>query len=78
MWGECYNIDRWTIEIEEQDLFNIPPEISQLSDLKELNLENCQLKDNISSVIDKLVNLRDLKILKLKNNELTGQIPANI
>ena len=51
----------------------IPPELGNLTALKELGLENNQVSGEIPPELGNLVNL---EYMSLRNNLLTGQIPA--
>ena len=54
---------------------NLPENISDLSHLNELNLQNNELYGSIPPAI---VNMISLKILSLSNNQFTGSIPSDI
>lgn len=53
----------------------LSPEISRLSELKELSLANNQLFDQIPTQI---LNCRKMEILDLRSNQFSGQVPLEL
>ena len=77
LWDECYNIE-WTTHLflpGNELTGEIPSEIGQLINLKNLQLFNNQLTGEIPESIGDLINLENLQLF---NNQLTGEIPESI
>jgi hypothetical protein len=70
--GKLVNV--WRLQLTNNQLTDIPPELSDMSGLLYLHLENNQL----TSIPPELGNLTELETLHLENNELTGLIPARL
>jgi len=82
LWGECYNIEEtWDLDLSGRWgdsgglIGEIPPEIGNLTNLRELNLTSNQLTGEIPPEIG---NLTNLEYLSLWDNQLSGEIPSEI
>ncbi len=78
LWNWCYNV--WETTVLDPPFLDtngqvIPPEIGQLTNLTELNLNG---KGLIGEIPSEIGNLTNLTYLNLNYNQLTGQIPSEI